>query len=31
VRLPRRSTAVFPPGRGYLVSGGVPRLVQIAR
>ncbi len=31
VRLPRRSNAFFPPGRGYLVVGGVARLIQVAR
>lgn len=30
VRLPRRSNAFFPPGRGYLVVGGVARLIQVA-
>jgi S-DNA-T family DNA segregation ATPase FtsK/SpoIIIE len=30
VRLPRRSNAFFPPGRGYLVAGGVARLIQVA-
>jgi S-DNA-T family DNA segregation ATPase FtsK/SpoIIIE len=30
VRLPRRSNAFFPPGRGYLVAGGSARLIQVA-
>ena len=30
VRLPRRTNAVFPPGRGYLVRRGVVELVQVA-
>ncbi|MEA2222846.1 MAG: segregation ATPase FtsK/SpoIIIE, family, partial [Solirubrobacteraceae bacterium] len=30
VRLPRRSNAFFPPGRGYLVAGGTARLIQVA-
>jgi S-DNA-T family DNA segregation ATPase FtsK/SpoIIIE len=30
VRLPRRSNAVFPPGRGYLVVAGTARLIQVA-
>ena len=30
VRLPRRSNAVFPPGRGYHVYRGVLELVQVA-
>ena len=30
VRLPRRSNAFFPPGRGYLVAGGIARLIQVA-
>jgi S-DNA-T family DNA segregation ATPase FtsK/SpoIIIE len=31
VRLPRRTSAGFPPGRGYLVAEGVAVLVQLAR
>jgi len=30
VRLPRRSNPFFPPGRGYLVVSGTPRLIQVA-
>jgi S-DNA-T family DNA segregation ATPase FtsK/SpoIIIE len=30
VRLPRRKTQPFPPGRGYLVQRGAYRLVQVA-
>jgi S-DNA-T family DNA segregation ATPase FtsK/SpoIIIE len=30
VRLPRRSNAFFPPGRGYLVVNGTARLIQVA-
>jgi S-DNA-T family DNA segregation ATPase FtsK/SpoIIIE len=30
VRLPRRTTPVFPPGRGYLVARGTVELVQVA-
>jgi S-DNA-T family DNA segregation ATPase FtsK/SpoIIIE len=30
VRLPRRSSLVFPPGRGYLVERGQVRLLQVA-
>jgi S-DNA-T family DNA segregation ATPase FtsK/SpoIIIE len=30
VRLPRRTNLVLPPGRGFLVSNGVPVLVQVA-
>jgi S-DNA-T family DNA segregation ATPase FtsK/SpoIIIE len=30
-RLPRRTNAVFPPGRGYMVSDGRVGLVQVAR
>ena len=30
VRLPRRDDRVVPPGRGYLVTDGSPRLVQVA-
>jgi S-DNA-T family DNA segregation ATPase FtsK/SpoIIIE len=30
VRLPRRSNAFFPPGRGYLVVSGTARLIQVA-
>ena len=30
VRLPRRSNAFFPPGRGYLVASGIARLIQVA-
>lgn len=30
VRLPRRTSAVFPPGRGYLVQRGVAQVVQFA-
>ena len=30
VRLPRRKTQPFPPGRGYLVQRGAYRLIQIA-
>jgi S-DNA-T family DNA segregation ATPase FtsK/SpoIIIE len=30
VRLPRRSSAIFPPGRGYLVRRGRVELVQVA-
>ena len=29
-RLPRRSSPVFPPGRGYLVERGAVELVQVA-
>jgi S-DNA-T family DNA segregation ATPase FtsK/SpoIIIE len=29
-RLPRRSSPVFPPGRGYLVERGSVELVQVA-
>jgi S-DNA-T family DNA segregation ATPase FtsK/SpoIIIE len=31
VRLPRRTSVAFPPGRGYLVADGQPVLVQVAR
>lgn len=31
VRLPRKSVATFPPGRGYLTRRGAVRLVQVAR
>lgn len=31
VRLPRRTHAVHPPGRGYLVAAGVSQQVQVAR
>ncbi len=31
VRLPRRSNAVFPPGRGYVVIDGRVVLAQVAR
>jgi S-DNA-T family DNA segregation ATPase FtsK/SpoIIIE len=31
VRLPRRGSDVFPPGRGFLVADGRPLLVQVAR
>ena len=31
VRLPRRASLQFPPGRGFLVTGGLPVLVQVAR
>ena len=30
VRLPRRTTLVFPPGRGFLIGGALPVLVQVA-
>ena len=30
VRLPRRTTPVYPPGRGYLVAAGTVELVQVA-
>jgi S-DNA-T family DNA segregation ATPase FtsK/SpoIIIE len=30
VRLPRRSSSAFPPGRGYLVRRGRVELVQVA-
>jgi S-DNA-T family DNA segregation ATPase FtsK/SpoIIIE len=30
VRLPRRKTQPFPPGRGYLVQRGSFRLIQVA-
>ena len=30
VRLPRRTNAVHPPGRGYAVAGGVATPVQVA-
>jgi S-DNA-T family DNA segregation ATPase FtsK/SpoIIIE len=30
VRLPRRASLQFPPGRGFLVTGGLPVLVQVA-
>jgi S-DNA-T family DNA segregation ATPase FtsK/SpoIIIE len=29
VRLPRRTNAVFPPGRGFLVNRGEVELVQV--
>jgi len=31
VTLPRRTTAGFPPGRGYLIADGRIELVQVAR
>jgi S-DNA-T family DNA segregation ATPase FtsK/SpoIIIE len=31
VQLPRRTNAIFPPGRGFLVDRGTFELVQLAR